>query len=97
MKSTAVWALVALNTLLLVAFLMQVTKPSAAIAQAGAARPGEYIMLPGEVVGGNASVIYIVDQTNRQVSMLAMNQNGKLEAMAPMDLARVFDPKNIRK
>ena len=96
MKSTAVWALAVLNALLLGAFLMQITKPSTAMADAGG-RPGEYIMLPGEVVGGNASVIYVVDQTNRQVSMLALNQSGRLEAMAPMPLDRVFDLKNIGK
>ena len=89
MKSTVLWALAALNALLLATFLMQVTKPSTAMAQN--ARPGDYIMLPGEVIGGNGSVIYVIDSSSQQLSVLALTQNGKLEAMAPMNLSRVFN------
>ena len=89
MKSTVLWALVALNALLAATFLMQVSKPSTAMAQA--ARPGEYLMIPGEVIGGSNAVIYVVDQTNRKLSLMNLSQNGKLEAMQPIELDRVFD------
>src|SRR4051812_42476388 len=75
MKSIVLWALIALNALLLISFLGRVTKPNAAMAQVaggGAAaaaaapagnsprRPGDYLMVPGEVPGGTTSLVYVV-------------------------------------
>jgi hypothetical protein len=91
MKSTMIWALGALNVLLLAAFVGQVTRPNSAVAQAGG-RPGDYIMLPGEVNGGSGAVVYIVDTSNAQLSAMTLDPNAKgLVAMPPIDLARVFN------
>ena len=58
MKTTVLWTLVVINALLLGSFLGRFTNAGSAIAQpnrAQPARPGDYIMIPGEV-GGGASV-----------------------------------------
>lgn len=88
MKSTVLWALAALNALLMATFLMQISKPSTAMAQAG--RPAEYLMLPGEVQGLPSSVVFVVDTSNHQLSIMTVNQQGKLEAGAPIALDRIF-------
>lgn len=90
MKSTVLWALVALNALLLTTFVLQYAKPNQAMAQN--ARPGDYLMLPGEIIGGNSAVVYIIDSSNQQLGGLSIDQGGKLRAIKPYDLARAFDP-----
>jgi hypothetical protein len=94
MKSRLVWALVALNVVLAGAMAVRWLKPQTAVAapQAGAARPGDYIMVPAEVVGGSSTLIFVVDTSNNQLSGLAYDQN-TLQALPPIDLARVFNPR----
>ena len=91
MKSKVLWALVALNALLLVALFLPRISPTA---HAAAPRPGEYIMLPGQVVGGNSEVIYILDETNRMLTARVYDQNvkggGGFSDMPPIMLDRVF-------
>ena len=90
MKSKFVWALVALNVLLTVTLVTRWMKPTTAMAaQAAAGRPGDYIMVPAEVVGGSSALIYVIDTSNNQLSGIAFEQN-TLQALAPIDLARVF-------
>ena len=89
MKSKVLWALVALNVLLLVALFLPRVSPTAHAA--GGARPGEYIMVPGQVVGGNSEVIYILDETNRKLTARVYDQNAKgFSDMNPIELDRVF-------
>jgi hypothetical protein len=89
MKSKVLWALVALNVLLLVALFLPRVSPTAHAA--GAPRPGEYIMVPGQVVGGNSEVIYILDETNRLLTARVYDQNAKgFSDMTPIELDRVF-------
>lgn len=89
MKSKLVWALVALNAVLLVSLIGQWLKPNAAVAQA-AARPSDYIIVPGSVQSSPSQVIYMVDTAN---SMLSARQfDGKqFQDMRPIDLRRVFN------
>jgi hypothetical protein len=89
MKKKVIWALAALNAVLLGSLLY---RQSTATAQVGAApRPGEYIMIPGEVPGGNSAIIYMVDETNRKLSARTYDTNRKqFFDMAPIDLDRVF-------
>ena len=89
LRSTLVWALVALNVLLMAALVGRWMKPSTAMAQQ-AARPGDYLIVPAEVVGGNGAIVYIVDTTRGQLSAMGLDQN-RLVAMAPVDLNRVFE------
>ena len=88
MRSKLVWALVALNAVLLVFLVGQWLRPNAAVAQAG--RPSDYILVSGEVQGAPAQVIYIVDTQNALLS--ARQFDGKqLIDMRPIDLRRVFN------
>jgi hypothetical protein len=95
MKSKLVWALVALNVLLVGTLAARWMKPQTAMAaQAGAARPGDYIMVPAEVVGGSSTLIFVVDTSNNQLSGMAFDQ-GNLVALPPIDLTRVFDARAV--
>jgi hypothetical protein len=93
LRSTLVWALVALNVLLMAALVGRWMKPSAAMAApaaAGANRPGDYIIVPAEVIGGNGAIVYVIDTTRGQLSAMGL-ENNRLASMAPVDLNRVFD------
>ena len=97
MKRTLLWALVAINAVLLAALVMPYIKGNTAMAQragaAGGGRRPELMMIPGQQVGGGANdVVYLIDTANRQVAAVALNskQNG-LDTVAPQDLERVFN------
>ena len=90
MKSIAFWALVVLNALLLFAMVERHVRPNAAVAQ-NVRRPGEYIMIPGEVSGGTAGVVYMLDTTNGQLSAYTLAQGtDRLVNMPKIDLAQIF-------
>ena len=88
MKSTVLWALIALNAMLATTFLLRTVKPNAAYAQN--ARPGDYIMLPGNAIGQSGAMIYIIDQSSQQLSGMVVNQKGALENVRPIDLQHAF-------
>jgi hypothetical protein len=92
MKSKAVWALVVLNVLLLANLCLRGLTPSAHAQARGAS---DYIMIPGEVVGGSTSIIYIVDTRNGVLSARFYDpQARKLFDMGvPIDLNRYFGPR----
>jgi hypothetical protein len=95
MKATMLWALVVVNVALLVVFLGRVTHENAAMAQpvaAAAARPGDYLMVPGEIPGGNAGIVYVVDTTNGWLGAMAYDDTrNALDVMPRIELDRVFD------
>jgi hypothetical protein len=89
MKTTAVWALAALNVMLMVLLVSRVTRDNAAMAQAG--RPGDYLMIPGEVVGGTDAVVYVVDQSSHLLTAMQYDDASRRFAnMPPLNLDRVF-------
>jgi len=92
MKSRLVWALVALNAVLAATMVARWMKPQTAMAQQ--ARPGDYIMVPAEVVGGSSALIFVVDTSSNQLSGLAYDQN-QLVALPPIDLTRVFNERAV--
>src|SRR5665213_4340548 len=84
MKSTVIWALCALNVLLLVMLVARGTGESTALAQVG--RPGDYLMIPGTVVGGNNAVVYVLDQTSHQLTAMSYDDSMKrLDTMSPIN------------
>jgi hypothetical protein len=87
MKSTLLWSLAGLNLLLAAILVAKITPDNQAMAQR--ALPGDYLMIPGQAVGLSYSVVYVVDQTNQQLSAMAWNQ-GKMEMIPAIDLKRVF-------
>ena len=89
MKSKAIWALVALNALLLGNLVFRGLTP---VARAQAeARPSDYLMITGEVVGGNSALVYIVDTRNGLLNARAVDPNTKRlqdVMQQPIDLNR---------
>jgi hypothetical protein len=87
MKSKAIWSLLAINALLLGNLVFRGGLTPAAHAQG--ARPSDYLMIPGQVVGGNSMLIYIVD--TRQGMLSARTVEGRnLVDTQPVDLNRIF-------
>ena len=89
MKSTVLWALVALNALLLAGLVSQLVGPNTAMAQGG--RHADYIMIPGSVIGGNNDVVWIVDTTNRQLSATALDGRQFVSMGGTIPLDRIFE------
>jgi hypothetical protein len=89
MRSKALWALVALNAVLLAFLVAQWLKPNAAMAQAQLARPSDYVLIPGTVQGNPAQIVYMIDTQNGWLS--ARSFSGQLMIdMPPIDLNRLF-------
>jgi hypothetical protein len=99
MKNVAFWTLLVLNVVLLAAFVSRMTKPNVAQAQVGGARLGDYIMIPGSVVGGVNDVVYVLDQTSHQLSAMSYDDaSHTVVTMKPArDLDRDFDSGNGRR
>jgi hypothetical protein len=90
MKSTILWTLAGLNILLLVGFVSRYTGENQALAQVR--RPAEYVMIPGEVIGGSSAVVYIIDTTNGQLGAMSFDDTrSAIDMMPPIDLTRVFE------
>lgn len=93
MKSKLVWALVALNAVLVAGLLAQWIRPDVASAQVAPAtpRPSDYIMIPGSVAGNPAQIIYVLD-TQAGLLSARSSANGVMIDMRPIDLNRLFNP-----
>jgi hypothetical protein len=92
MKSKVVWALVVLNVALAVCLVAQWLRPNAATAQAAqAARPSDYILLPGSVQGNPAQILYMIDTQNGWLSARSFSGQAIVD-MAPINLNRLFNP-----
>jgi hypothetical protein len=93
MKKTIFWALLALNVVLLAGLIAPYVRDNSAVAQraAGARRP-DLMLLPGEIIGGNSAVVYLVDTNNRRLGAISLNQRATgLDVLNPQALDRVFD------
>lgn len=90
-KTKVLWALAALNAVLLSGMIFRGSNTATAQVGPGRSVPGDYIMVPGAVVGGNGDVIYMLDETNRKLTARAFDvQRRELVDMVPIDLDRVF-------
>ena len=92
MKSTLLWSLAGLNLLLAAILVARVVPENHAMAQVrrGAA---DYLLMPGTATGLNYSVVYVIDQTNGQLSAMAWNDMAKrMETLpgGPIDLNRMM-------
>lgn len=93
MKTTMLWALVIVNALLLGSLLGRFASDNTALAQQARAapRPGDYLMIPGEVSGVSSGLVFIVDITNGRLSAMTYNEsNRRFDTMQSIDLAGVF-------
>jgi len=94
MRSKLVWALVALNALLLTTLVGQWLKPNAAVAQfAPQARPSDYLIVPGTVQGSPNEVLFILDTQNALLSA-RMFDGQNFQDMSPIALNRIFGTHN---
>jgi len=88
MKSKVVFALVALNVLLLAALIGQWVKPNTAVAQTP--RPSDYLLIQGTVQGSQTEVVYMIDTQNGWLSARTFDGQRMVD-MAPINLGRLFN------
>jgi hypothetical protein len=87
MKTAVLWGLAALNVALVVAVVNRYVSP----VYAQAARPSDYLMVPGQVTGITTGVVFIVDTNKGELSGMTYNDStNTLEPMPKIDLVRVF-------
>jgi hypothetical protein len=90
MRYRILWALAALNVLLVMTLAARLSSDNTAMAQAK--RPSDYVMIPGEVSGGSSAVVYMIDTGSGQLGAMTYDEGQKqLNTMPPIDLARVFE------
>jgi len=91
MKSTLLWALGALNVLLLALFVSRISRDNAAFAQPRG-RAGDYLMIPGEVPGGSSAIVFVIDTGSGTLAGISYDDARKrLDAMVPVDLSRLIE------
>src|SRR5688500_8823615 len=84
------WALAALNAVLLVALSWRVGGENVAHAQRAAR--GEYIMVPARVSGANNGIIYMIDTRNQLLSGFSYDNNkDQFVTLQPISLARLLE------
>jgi hypothetical protein len=91
MKSTLLWSLAGLNLLLAAILVAKVVPDNHAMAQVR--RGGaDYLLIPGAATGLNYSIVYVLDQTNSQLTAMAWNDNAKRMETLPgvIDLNRMM-------
>jgi hypothetical protein len=87
-KSRVLWILVWVNVALLVGWALKLTSPNA---QGQFRRPSEYVMIPGEITGGNSAAVYIVDTTQGRLAAVSFDDSsGRLNTMPWIDLTQTF-------
>lgn len=93
MKSRILWTLAAFNLFLAIVLAARWSSPNAAMAQA--ARPSDYLMIPGEITGGSGAVVYVVDMTNGVLGGLTWDDSRReIAIMPPLDLSRFLEGAN---
>ena len=97
MKSTILWTLVVLNVLLAVMLVNRHTQDNTAFAQApgaaaaGARRPGDYLLIPGDVTGVSSGLVYIVDTNNGWLGAMSYDDSSKkLGVMPRIDITKAM-------
>jgi hypothetical protein len=90
MKSTIHLTLVVLNVLMAVMLINRHTQYNAAFAQAPAARrPGDYLLIPGDVTGVSSGLVYILDTNNGWLGAMSYDDSSKkLGVMPRIDITK---------
>jgi len=87
MASPKTRALVVLNGALIAVLGAVVLAPSS-LAQRGSRARGEYTMVSGRIIGGNANAVYIVDSSNQEMIAVRWNESSKsLDGLGYRDLS----------
>jgi hypothetical protein len=93
MKNLVFWSLIGVNGVLAAGLAAHLLGDTAAVAQVPAATSrDDYLMIPGEINGGNNAIVYVLDETTHQLSTMSYDDSmHKLATMSPRDLNRDFD------
>jgi hypothetical protein len=87
MASPKTRALVVLNGALIAVLGAVVLAPSS-LAQRGSRARGEYTMVSGRIIGGNANAVYIVDSSNQEMIAVRWNESSKsLDGLGYRDIS----------
>ena len=87
MASPKTRALVVLNGVLIAVLGAVVLAPSS-LAQRGSRARGEYTMVSGRIIGGNANAVYIVDSSNQEMIAVRWNESSKsLDGLGYRDIS----------
>ena len=87
MASPKTRALVVLNGALLVVLGAVVLSPTS-LAQRGSRARGEYAMVSGRIIGGNANAVYIIDSANQEMIAVRWNESSKsLDGLGYRDIS----------
>jgi hypothetical protein len=95
MKTKVLWALIALNVLLLAGLLSPLghSRAQAQVQPPAAQRGDHFLMISGEVNGAPSALLYIVDENTNELSARLYIDNprgGTFNDMTPILLDRVF-------
>lgn len=92
MKSTAVWALIVLNVVLLGSLVGRSMKPNAAVAQQAAGRVGDYVIIPVDFPGATVGSMIILDNASGELSAIQTEENsGRIASLPPVNVTKLFD------
>jgi hypothetical protein len=93
MKTTLVWALVALNVLLAGALVGRSMRPNAAVAQGVAGgRPGDYTIIPVDFPGATVGSIIVLDNVTGEMSAIQTDESaGRMVGLPRVNVTRLFD------
>jgi hypothetical protein len=93
MKTTVIWALVALNAMLLGVLAWRYMPENQAYAQAR--RPGDYLMMPVDFQGARTGIVAVLDTTNNELAAIATDdanmKNARISAQRSIKLTELFD------
>ena len=92
MKSKILWALAGLNLGLALMLVFGSVAENQAMAQPRVMRPADYILVPGDIPGADAGVVYIIDSSNGMLGAMAYNDSKDiLDIMPPVNITRLFE------
>ena len=92
MKSKIIWCLAGMNVALALSLVLPYVRENSVLAQQRVSRPADYMLIPGDISGNDAGVVYIIDESNSVMSAMAFQDSAnRIEVLPPIDLLRVFE------
>ena len=92
MKSKIIWCLAGINVAMALSLVLPYIRENTLMAQQRVDRPADYMLIPGDISGSDAGVVYILDESNSVLSAMAFqDSSNRIEVLQPIDLIRVFE------
>jgi hypothetical protein len=90
-RTLVLWAMVVVNVVLLAVVIGRYSRSNAAMAQAAALAPGDYIDAPGAIAGQTDDVVFVLDTRNVLLSVMEYNSARNLFSNTQaVDVGRVL-------